>query len=301
MLSLPLEISLALEQYSSLVPYIALILYIHWKPFLFFLHTVALNAYPLSAKGCGPRRSNYSMCATFQYSPQYRAYIISGSWGSKSSFPNAAWISAFCSSVFIANFFSRDKCGLEVRQIMRSSLSMSHLIYLARFLLDWRGSSWCAWFHVSTSNTVGASINLINGCSLDVALPSVWGRLMCELLVVIWWGLGLLPITHATLLLAPICLCCYDFFSVLVCYQKLEFSVSTLLYWDVVIFFSPVITEGSSMNILSFSLINATCLLVAVWWFNLQDFPKMHRPVTNNYLRSVVTISGTIFSLVQSQ
>ena len=66
---------------------------------------------------------------------------------------------------------------------MGSSLPMYPLIFFAIFFFDWRGSSWCEWFCVSPSNTVVASTNLINSCSLDVALPSVWGQVICDLFV----------------------------------------------------------------------------------------------------------------------
>ena len=155
---------------------------------------------------------------------------------------------------------------------------MSPLIFFAIFFLYWRVSSWCAWFSVSPSNTVGSSTNLLNGCSLSVVLTSVWGQVMCELLVDIWWGLGLPPSSRTTFLITPICLCCYvSFFLFSYSPIILPWIFCThvhpcnilILYWGVVVFFSTLINKVSSLNILSFSLIHATFFLVAVWWLNL--------------------------------
>ena len=68
-------------------------------------------------------------------------------------------------------------------KMMGYSLPLSPLFFFAIFFLDWIGSYWCELFRVSISNIHGDSTNLLNCYIISVALSSVWGQVMCELLV----------------------------------------------------------------------------------------------------------------------
>ena len=189
----------------------------------------------------------------------------------------------FGSSIVIYDLFIGPNIFSKCGDWMNSFLLIYDFLWFVIFVVGGRGTLLYTYSYVASPYMIfGSSMNLHSGCSLAVALPSVWGQVIYMLLVSFFnsvWACRPQCIAHCCYT-PSLCLLCQSYFSwnypiYLIQCELYPPVIMALIYYAVVIYFSPVISNGSEMNRFSLSLMNYTWLLVAVRRLNFKYPPKM--------------------------